>query len=251
MVNSALKSKKLVENGIYDFSAESNRQVVENFVKALISQGSLSDAEIKFLSLSKAKRSSEEIIDKILYSEMSLENYKELLCLDKYSEQGGTVNPEQTVRNIRYKDKSGAIVAIIQIDTINKKIRMQNLGNILPKQECFTPYQVGTKLQNLAKYNQWSTEDGGVNQFNGNTEMRYKDVNGNVMAAIISKSNGSFDTIAEYEYSSGNRSKMLLTNANGQSIVIYDGSEKVNQIARLDIDNNGTIIEITKSYFEQ
>lgn len=248
MVDSASKSKNLSENGIYDFSAASNKQVVEKFVKSLISQGSLSDAEIKFLSLSKAKQSSGEIINKILYSEMTLENYKILLCLDQFTEQGGTVNPNQTVRNIRYKDKSGAIIAIIQIDTINKKIRMQNLGNVLPTQECFSPYQVGTKIQNLAKYNHWTTEDGGVNQFNGNTEIRYKDSNGNVMAAVITKENGIFDTIAEYEYSSGYRSKMLLTNTNGQSIVVYDGSEKVNQIARLDIDNNGTIIEITKSY---
>ena len=250
MVDSASKSKNLSDSSFYDFSAQSNKLVMEKFMKNMESAGNLSDAEIKFLSLSKEKRSSREIIDRILYSEMTLENFKEILCLQDYIAYGGTINPNQTVRNIRYKNKSGNIVAIIQIDTINKKIRMQNLGNVLPIQECFTPSQVGIKIQNLAKFNHWTTEDGGINQFNGNIEVRYKDADENVMAAVIKKNNGIFDTIAEYEYSSGYKSKMLLTNTNGQSVVIYDGSPEVNQATRLDIDNSGFIFEITKSYSE-
>ena len=185
---------------------------------------------------------------KFYFNQLTLNNYEEMFCLSKYTVEGGTINPNQTVRNIRYKDNNGTIVAIIQIDNINKKIRMQNLGDVLPKQECFTPFHVGTKLKNLAKFKKWSTEDGGVNQFNGNIEMRYKDSYGNVMAAIITKSNGIFDTIAEYEYVNNNRSKMLLTNHYGQSIVIYDGSPEVNQITRMDIDTDGSIIEITKIF---
>ena len=229
------------------FSSQKNSAAM-NFVLNMQAQGELSDAEMKFLSLSQEKKSSAKMIDNILNNQLTLNNYEEMFCLSKYTVEGGTINPNQTVRNIRYKDNNGTIVAIIQIDNINKKIRMQNLGDVLPKQECFTPFHVGTKLKNLAKFKKWSTEDGGVNQFNGNIEMRYKDSYGNVMAAIITKSNGVFDTIAEYEYVNNNRSKMLLTNHYGQSIVIYDGSPEVNQITRMDIDTDGSIIEITKIF---
>ena len=212
------------------------------------SLGGLSDAEIKFLSLSKEKKSSAKIIENLIYNELTLDNYEEMLCISKFKAMGGTINPNQSVRNIRYCDQKGCIVATVQIDTINKKIRMQNLGDVLPKQESFTPYQVGTKIQNLAKFKKWTTEDGGINQFNGNIEVRYKDENGNVMAAVITKPNGTFDTIAEYEYTSGNRSQMLLTNHYGQSKVIYDGTSAVNQLTRIDIDTDGMIIEITKVF---
>lgn len=248
MVESASSSKNLKGSGLYDFSEESNRLVMEKFVNDLKSGGSLSEAEMKFLSLSKEKRSSAKLLDNIFSSDLTLNNYEKLLGLDEYTAVGGTVNPEQAVRNIRYKDKSGAIVAIVQIDTVNKKIRLQNLGNILPKQECFSPSQVGTKIQNLARYNNWSTEDGSINQFNGNSEVRYKDKNGNVMAAILTKDNGRFDTIVEYEYNENNRSKMILTNNFGNSIVVYDGTKIIKQTTRLDVDNDGTIIEITKVY---
>lgn len=248
MVDSASKSKNLSENNLYDFSAESNKHLLEKFVENLQVEGSLSEAELKFLSRSKEKKSSAKTIQNILHSKLTLENYKEILCLQEYTPFGGTINPEQAVRNIRYNDESGIIVATVQIDTINKKIRMQNLGNILPTQECFTPYQVGTKVQNLAKFNNWSTEDGGINQFNGNIEIRYKDKHGNVMAAIIKKENGLIDTVVEYKYKSGNRYQMILTNYYGQSTVVYDGTEKVNQVARIDVDNGGSIVEITKVF---
>jgi len=230
-------------------SPEIEEEVLKfNSVLSLEALRGLSEAEIKFLSLSKEKQSSSEIVEKILTQELTLRNFEEMFCLTKYTIANGTVNPEQAVRNIRYKDEKGVIVATIQVDTINKKIRMQNLGNILPKQECFTPYQVGTKLQNLAKYKKWNIEDGGVNQFNGNTEIRYKDSKGNVMAAVITKNDGTFDTIAEYSYSHGYRTKMLLTNQYGQSLVVYDGTKAVNQLTRIDIDNGGMIIEITKVF---
>ena len=225
-----------------------NKAAAENFVQNLRSNGNLTEEEIKFLYSSKEKKSSLEIIENILTKPVTLENYEDMFCLKNFVIEGGTINPEQVVRNIRYKDKNGVIVAIIQIDTVNKKIRMQNLGNILPKRECFTPAQVGTKLQNMAKYKKWLIEDGGKNQFNGNIEYRYKNNHDLVMAAVITKPNGIFDTIAEYEYVLGNRSKMLLTNHYGQSVVIYDGSIHVNQITRIDIDTDGSIIEITKAF---
>ena len=247
MVDSASGSKILSGSGIYDFSAESKRLVVENIMRNMELEGNLSDAEIKFLSLSKEKKSYAKLFDNILSSELNINNYEEIFYLQDYTAFTGTINPEQAVRNIRYKDRFGRIVAIVQIDTLSKKIRMQNIGDILPKQECFSPKEVGIKIQNLAKFKKWTTEDGGRNQFNGNIETRYKK-DGVVMASIITKDNGVFDTIAEYEYKNGNRSKMLLTNTNGNSIVIYDGTNNVNQTARIDIDNNGSIIEITKVY---
>ena len=211
------------------------------------SSSELSEAEIKFLALSKEKKNSVKIIDKILSEKMTLQNYEEIFCLNKYIAVCGTINPENAVRNIRYKDTNGMIVAVVQIDNVNKKIRVQYLGDVLPKQECFTPLHIGLKLENLAKYNSWMTEDGGVNQFNGNHEFRFKDKKGNIMSAIITRPDGTFDTIAEYEYNSeGYRTQLLLTNHNGQSRTVYDGSASVNQLTRIDIDTDGIIVEITK-----
>jgi len=213
------------------------------------STGKLSDAELKFLALSKEKKNSIQFIKNILFEKITLNNYENIFCLKNYQEIGGTINPEQAVKNIRYRDKHGTIVATIQIDSINKKIRIQNLGDIFPKQECFTPEQIGEKLKNLAVFNSWITEDGGVNQFNNNLEYRYKDKNGNVMAAIITNPDNKFDTIVEYKYNLQNiRTEMLLTNTNGQSRVIYDGSPSAIQLTRIDIDSDGTIVEITKIF---
>lgn len=213
--------------------------------------GELSDAEIKFLSVCREKAASSMIINNILKNKLTLNNYEEMFCLKEFQAIGGTINPEQAVRNIRYRDKNDVVVATVQIDTVNKKIRMQNLGDILPKQECFTPSQVGAKLKKMFEHKNWTTEDGGVNQFNGNVEIRYKDENGYVMAAIITKENGIYDTIAEYEYKNGYRSQMLLTNHFGQSKVIYDGTASVNQLVRIDIDTDGVIIELTKVYSQE
>lgn len=248
MVDSASGSKIYSENSLYDFSAESNKLVVEKFLQSLHTEGNLSEAELKFLSYSKERRSSAKLLENIVSSAMTLSNYEEVLYLKNYKSFLGTINPEQKVRNIRYKDDEGNIVATLQIDTLSKKLRMQNLGNFLPHLECFSPNEVGTKIQNMARYNNWTSEDGGVNRFNGNREVRYKDKNGNVMAAIITKENGVFDTIAEYEYKTGYLTKMTLTNTYGNSIVMYDGTKKVNQDVRIDIDNDGMIIEITKVY---
>lgn len=248
MVDSASESKIYSNNYIYDFSKKSNNLVVDKFMRDLQSRGNLSDEEIKFLSLSKEKRSSVHLLETIISSELTMSNFEELFHLQNYIAFGGTINPEQAVRNIRYKDNHENIVATLQIDTLSKKIRLQNFGNIFPKLEYFTPYQVMMKIQNLAIFNGWKTEDGGINRFNGSQEIRYKDENGNVMAAVITKENGISETIAEYEYKSGYRSKMLLTNIYGNSIVVYDGTEQVNQIVRIDIDNDGSIAEITKVY---
>ena len=188
------------------------------------------------------------MFEQIFYSELTISNYEEIFCLQGYTAFGGTINPEQAVRNIRYKDSVGNIVATVQIDTLSKKIRIQNLGHIFPVFESFTPCQVGNKLNNMSKYNNWTIEDGGDNLFNGNHEIRYKDENGNVMAAVITKPDGTYETIAEYEYTFGYRSKMVLTNCYGNSIVVYNKTKQVSQTVRVDIDNDGTIVEITKVY---
>lgn len=215
------------------------------------SAGNLSEAELKFLASSKQKRESAKFTDKIISEKLTLNNYEDLFLLKSFKKIGGTINPEQAVRNIRYQDRHDIIVATVQIDTTNKKIRIQNLGNIFPRQECFTPEQIGEKLKNLAKYNSWKIEDGGVNQFNGNLEYRYKDEKENITAAIITKPDGKFDAIAEYEYNNlGLRTQMLLTNYYGQSKVIYDGSPSTIQLTRIDIDTDGMIIEITKVFNE-
>lgn len=226
----------------------SDDKLNQMLLSELHSSGKLSEAEIKFLSLSKEKADSSEVIKNIIERDITTENYEEFFCLKKYHPVGGTINPEQAVRNIRYSDKKGTIVAIVQIDTVNRKIRMQNFGDVLPRQEVFTLSQVAAKLQNLADYNKWITEDGGINQFNGNIEFRYKDAEGNVMAAVITLPNGAYDMIAEYSYKKGRKSQMLLTNQFGQSRVTYDVNKKGVQQTRIDIDTDGLIVEVTKVY---
>ena len=242
MADSA-KTNNININGIL-----SNDKINQKLLLELQSSGRISEAEIKFLSLSKEKADSSKTIIDITNKNITLDNYEEVFSLQNYYPMGGTVNPEQSVRNIRYRDKKGTIVAIIQIDTVNKKIRLQNFGDILPRQESFSPSQVAVKLQNMARFNNWITEDGGVNQFNGNIEFRYKNFKGEVMAAVIKKPNGVYDMVAEYSYKNGKKSQMILTNQYGQSRVVYDGSEKCIQETRIDTDTDGMIVEITKLY---
>ena len=85
MVDYASGSQMYSNNGLYDFSTESNRQVVEKFVQNLQSEGDLSDAEIKFLSQSKEKRSSAKFLEQIFSTELTITNYEEIFCLsDQY-----------------------------------------------------------------------------------------------------------------------------------------------------------------------
>ena len=191
-------------------------------------------------------RAKDEIISRLLNTELNFDNYEKVLNLTEYIAFEIPAFDTNT-RNIRYKDKDGNTVAIIQIDNNCNKIRMQSFGNILPKQEYSSPKLVNYRLEQKAKEENWTTEDGGVNQFDGNTEIRYKDSDGNVMAAIITKPGGKTDTIVEYGYENGKKAMMLHTSQFGHSKTYYDIENNSTKLV-IDIDTDGNICGISKGF---
>mgnify|MGYP002624841120 CR=1 FL=1 len=105
---------------------------------------------------------------------------------------------------------------------INNKIRIQSFGNVFPKQDYLSPKLVNYRLTEKAKENNWTTEDGGINQFDGSIETRYKDAQGKVMAAVIIKPGGKIDTVVEYVYKDNQKCEMHHTSQFGHSKTFYD-----------------------------
>ena len=185
----------------------------------------------------------------IISTELTLYNYETIFKLNNLQATELPPMPEQRIRNIRYKDKEGTTLAIVQIYSHMNKIKLQTFGHILPKQEFTTPQTIVNRILTNAEMHNWETEDGGVNHFDGNIETRYKDKDGNVMAAVITKTDGvTVDTVVEYEYHNGKKTKMLHTNQYGQSMTIYDNAHNTSQIVCIEIDTDGCIYSITKNY---
>ena len=221
-----------LSNKDYDLNAEVNKYLaaIENLNK--------SEKDIIF----------PDIVNDLLEAELTDINYEIIFMLNKY--QAVELPPSSyTTRNISYKDSDGITMAKVQIDSKTNKIKIQAFGNIFPKQKFTTPQNVGQRVLNSAIISNWTTEDGGINQFDGNIEIRYKDHDGNVMAAVITKPDGkTIDTIVEYQYKEKKKFSMLHTNQYGQSITIYDCSKDTSQIMCIEIDTDGCIYCITKSF---
>ena len=189
------------------------------------------------------------VIDDLFNTKLTLDNYETIFRLKDYHAvelqpiQGGKI------RNIKYKDHDGMTMAIVQIYTQTNKIKLHTFGNIFPKQEFTSPQDVLNRILVCAEWANWSTEYGGINQFDGNTETRYKNAEGLVMAAVISKNNGkSIDTIVEYQYKNGKKTGMLHTNQYGQSLTIYDSINELSQLMSVDIDTDGCICSLVRGY---
>jgi len=89
----------------------------------------------------------------------------------------------------------------------------------------------------------WITEYGGINQFDGSVEFRYKDSDGKVIFAIITNKEGSADTVVEYEYVNNKKVRMTYTNTFAQTLTIYN--QNMNLTTSIDIDSNGNILSVT------
>ena len=187
------------------------------------------------------------VIDNLLNAELTINNYEEIFRLKKYHAIELQPISEENIRNIRYKDKDGVTMAIVQIYNNTNKIKIQMFGNIFPKQEFTSPQDVLNRILVCAEWANWSTEDGGINQFDGNIETRFKNSKDQVMAAVITKADRkTVDTIVEYQYKNDKKTGMLHTNQYGQSLTIYNGLDGLSQVMSVDIDTDGCIYSITR-----
>jgi len=183
----------------------------------------------------------------ILNANLTLENFEDIFCLRELKAIELPTSSDEAMRSIRYKDVDGITLAIAQINTDCNKIRLQTFGNVLPKQQFINPQQVNYRVMSKSKINNWTAEYGGVNQFDGSIEIRYKDENENVMAAVIFKSDGNVDTVVEYEYENGKKTQMFHTSQYGHSKTVYDTITDSTKLI-LDIDTDGNICSITRGF---
>ena len=94
----------------------------------------------------------------------------------------------------------------------------------------------------------WTIEDGGVNQFNGDVELRYKDSQNRVMSAIIFTTSKRVDTIVEYFYIDDKKSKMVHTGQLGQTTTIYNTENDMLQMLSIEVDIDGNVRRVTKNF---
>lgn len=186
-----------------------------------------------------------DFTEKVSRIELTVENFEDFFGLKELKAVELPCSSDENIRSIRYKDNNGITHAIAQINTDSNRIRLQTFGDILPKQEFINPQQANYKVMSKSKANGWTAEYGGVNQFDGSLEIRYKDVSGHVMAAVIFKSDGNVDTVVEYQYQNDKKIQMLHTSQYGHSKTIYDDVTDVTKLI-IDIDTDGNICCITK-----
>ena len=174
---------------------------------------------------------------------LTINNFEDVFCLKDFQRSELTFSNGKNNCYIRYTDNTGNTTAIVQINLLTKKLRLEAFGSHLPKQSFITANQIYFRAKEKATRENWSTEYGGVNQFDGTVEFRYKDEEGKVMYAIITKKDGNVDTIVEYEYTNGKKSKMTHTNTFTQTKTFYNHEKNLS--TSIDIDSNGNILGIT------
>ncbi len=176
------------------------------------------------------------------------DTYEDLFCLSSFKSSTFPNIQEQNVQNIKYKDNDGNTVALVQVDRNNNRIRLQSFGNVFPKQEFKNPINVVSAIEKFIFSEQWDIEDGGINQFDGNIETRYKDQSGHVKAAIITKPDKkSIDTVVLYQYSDNKKYKMIHYSQYNLSVTIYD-PESGSTFMVIEIDTDGNVCGITINY---
>lgn len=213
--------------------------------------GSITDATnalVKELEKYNVEQPNETFVNQLIQQELNLNNYEEILGLKQYNSVNIKTISNQKIHSIMYNDNDGYTMAIVQIDFQRNKMVLEFLSDILPKQNYNTPKTINDIIVKKAIENNWSTEDGGINQFNGNIEIRYKNADGNVMSAIISTPEGNVETIVVYKYENGKRSQMVNTGQFGQVTTVYSTVKEVLQLMSIEIDTDGSVLRITKNF---
>ena len=228
--------------------AKENSSDIDNFVNNAVSK-IIQECESSITKEVSSKSSENELefTEKILQTNLSLDNYEEVFGLKGLKAVELPFSSDEEVQSIRYKDNEGITLAIAQINKDINKIRLQTFGGVLPKQEFINPQQVNYRVMSKSKTNGWSAEYGGINQFDGSIEIRYKDADGKVMAAVIFKSDGNVDTVVEYQYHNDKKTQMLHTSQHGHSKTIYDDETDTTKMI-VDIDTDGNICCVTRGF---
>ena len=189
-----------------------------------------------------------EILDYLLNIDINPETFEDLFCLSSYESSTFPNIQEQNVQNIKYRDSEKNTIALVQIDRNNNKIRLQSFGNVFPKQRYEKPLKIVSKIDKFISTENIEIEDGGINQFDGNIETRYKDIFGNVRAAVIMKPDKKkIDTVVLYQYSNGKKYKMIHSDQYNLSVTIYN-IETDSTFMTIDIDTDGNIYGITVNF---
>mgnify|MGYP003571262500 CR=1 FL=1 len=174
---------------------------------------------------------------------LTINNFEDVFCLKEFKRSELSFANGENICYIRYVDQDNNTSAIVRIDMLTKKIKMETFGSHFPMQKFITPEQIYFRAKEKAKRENWITEYGGINQFDGSVEFRYKDSDGKVIFAIITNKEGSADTVVEYEYVNNKKVRMTYTNTFAQTLTIYN--QNMNLTTSIDIDSNGNILSVT------
>ena len=174
-------------------------------------------------------------------------NFEYIFCLNNLISFEFPSGSKDIIKTICYTDNDGMTLAALHINQLTKKIYIQAFAAIFPRHGFMPPNKVHSKILAKARLLNWSTEDGGINYFDGNIETRYKDDNNKVMAAVISKPDGEIDTIVEYQYKDNKKIQMEHTNQFGYTKTIYDTSSNSATLV-FDVDTTGNIYGITTQF---
>ena len=181
----------IVKNAQQDFESD-NITDIDDIVNQAVNNIILECEENLYKEVCEtAREESADFIEKILNTDINIRNFENIFCLKEFKAIEFPQAEDDNIRNIRYKDYDGITHAIAQINTDTNKIRLQTFSDVFPKQEFINPQQANYRVMSKSKTNNWTTEYGGINQFDGSIEIRYKDVNEKVMAAVIFKSDGN------------------------------------------------------------
>lgn len=225
-----------------DKTASQDSSIVDNIIKHSV-DNNIQDCED---NISKESTPEVDFTEKILNAELTINNFEDIFNLKELHAVELPSSSDENFRSIRYQDNDGITLAIAQINPDINKIRLQTFGGVLPKQEYVNPQQANYKIMSKSKVNGWTTEYGGINQFDGSIEIRHKDADGKVMAAVIFKSDGNVDTVVEYRYQNNKKTQMLHTSQHGLSKTIYDVQKDSTKLI-VDIDTDGNICCVKRS----
>ncbi len=174
---------------------------------------------------------------------LTINNFEDVFCLKEFKRSELTFANDKNICFIRYTDQDENTSATVKIDMLTKKLKLEAFGSHFQKQKFITPEQIYFRVKEKAIRENWTVEYGGLNQFDGTVEFRYKEADGRVLFAIITKKDGSVDTVVEYQYINNKKSKMIHTNSFLQTQTFYNNDK--NLATSIDIDSNGNIQSIT------
>ena len=126
---------------------------------------------------------------------LTINNFEDVFCLKEFKRSELSFANDENICFIRYTDQDGNTSATVRIDMLTKKLKMETFGSHFQKQVFVTAEQIYFRAKEKAIRENWTVEYGGINQFDGNVEFRYKGADGKVFFAIITKKDGSVDTV--------------------------------------------------------